>query len=103
MIGKKIRRYFPGCSDDEDDSTQESSRSQDEPTSKEACATLNTPPPLSPRPIKSWNEIPDAPGFEILKEDDRIVYATALSPPPWHRPNESMLISEPASSDIDDE
>jgi hypothetical protein len=34
--------------------------------------------------------------FEIVEEDGGIVYATALSPPPWHRPQESMLVYNPA-------
>lgn len=94
MLEKKICQYLPGCSDDEDDSAQEST-SHDEPTHKEVFDAINT----SPCPIKIWsstNETFDAPGFQIVEEDDRIVYATALSPPPWHRPQESMLVYNPA-------
>ena len=57
---------------------------------------------MPPVPIQFWsprNEIFDAPNFEIVKEDDMIVYATALSPPPWHRPKVNMLIYEPAGAD----
>ena len=94
MLGKKIYHYAPGCSDDEDDGTELESISHDDP---EAIDT-----PASPRPIKSWNswsEIFDDPDFEIVNEDDRMVYATALCPPPWHRPKERMLVYEPAGPD----
>lgn len=74
-----------------------------EPTAEVAFDAINTPPPSPPpSPINFWsprNEIFDAPGFQIVKGDDKFVYATALSPPPWHRPKESMLIYQPASPD----
>jgi len=97
MLGKKIYHYAPGWSDDEDDSTESESISHDDP---EASGAIDTP--ASPRPIKSWNswsEIFDDPDFEIVNEDDRMVHATALCPPPWHQPKERMLVYEPAGPD----
>lgn len=97
MLGKKIYHYLP---DDEGDSTQSENSNHDDPETSDA---INTPtPPSSPHPIKSWNsrsEILDDPHFEIVNEDDRIVHATALSPPPWHRLKESILVYEPAGPD----
>jgi len=102
MLGRKIYDYLPGCSDDEDDGIQESDSSQDDEATSEtdSAGAIKTPPPPSPPPcpINFWS-LRNEPGFESVKEDDKIVYATALSPPPWHRPTESMLLYEPASPD----
>lgn len=101
ILSQNISDNTPDYSDDEDDSVQDSS-THDEPTVK--AASGNPPPSAPPVPIQFWsprNEIFDGPDFEIVKEDHKIVYATALSPPPWHRPKENMLIYEPAGADDD--
>ena len=107
MLARKICHYLPSCLDDESDDSAQESGSHDElvsdPEASDAIHTPATPPPSSP-PINflsSSNEIFDLPTFKIIKEDDRIVYATALSPPPWHRPKKNMLVYEPAG--LDDE
>lgn len=101
IVGQKI---YDHQSDDEDDDTWENNNHDEhEPTAEVAFDAINTPAPSPPpSPIQFWsprNEIFDAPGFQIVKGDDNVVYATALSPPPWHRPKESMLIYQPASPD----
>ena len=88
MLGKKICHYPPSpiCSGDKDDDHGGSARQQITGSSHDEF---------------SRNNIFDSPGFEFVKEDDRIVYTTALGPPPWHRPKETILDYEPA--DLDEE
>ena len=93
MLGKKICQYLPSCSGENKEDNDSSAQQQITSTSTS-----------SSRDEFSRNEIfDDSLSFEIVKEDDRIVYATALGPPPWHRPKESILVYQPADLLTDDE
>ena len=88
-LGKKICHHLPGYSSDKDsDSDYDSGSAPHQQIISSSHDELES----------SRNEIFDSPGFEIVKEDDRIVNATALGPPPWHRPKGSNLVyvNEPA-------
>ena len=121
ILGKKIYDHLSGYSDDElgGSFTQENTNISRHDSARRAIISQATAsssaatniPPLPPAPqacftINFWNsqnEIFDAPGFEIVKEDDNVVYVTTiLSPPPWHRPKENLLVYEFAGPDDDE-
>ncbi|KAF8163722.1 hypothetical protein B0H34DRAFT_795392 [Crassisporium funariophilum] len=92
FLQRKILEYIPGFSDDED-----GHESNSETASVRSRDSYDPKIPLA----HQWgpgNEIFDAPKFKIVEQHGIIVFKTALSPPPWHKPKESRLIYEDEDS-----